>query len=190
MKGQSTQKAEIIRPYFTEVQAKESVEKKKKFAPFQKDVKWISSIPLYLPYWLVNVEMQLKDPRSKGSIQKIYPIMVNALNNRGLTLRGALATDKTEAQGIYLDTEVDREDVRETGRLEALAGSKRMINPPPHKVLSDMRLIYYPLALVHLSVNGKEEIQIFDYYRGGLDKYFMRYLNLKDKMEEKRAAAQ
>lgn len=189
MKTQSTQRAEIIRPYYTESQAKESIEKKKKFAPFQKDVKWISSIPLYLPYWLVNVEMQLKDPRSKNHTQRVYTIMVNALNNRGLTLKGDLRLDTLERQGIYLDAEADSEDVRETGRLEALAGSKRMINPPPHRVRNDMRLIYYPLALVHLSVNGKEEIQVFDYYRGGLDKYFMRYLNLKDKMEEKKAVA-
>lgn len=188
MNGQSVKSAEIIRPHFTEEEARASVEKKKKFQLSRKDVKWISSIPLYLPFWLVSVEMTLKDPRPKSQVKKVYTIMVNGLNNRGLTVKGDLQTDQMEAKGIYLDNEVDWEDVQETGRLEALAGSKRMINPPPHRVLKGTRMIYYPLALVRLSINGKEEVQVFDYYRGGIDKYMMRYLKLKEKMEEKRSA--
>ena len=189
MIGQSIQVSEIIRPYFTEAQAKESVEKKKRFAVHQKDIQWISSIPAYLPFWLVNVEMQLRDVRLNSHVKRVYTVMINGLNNRGLTVKGELITDKKEAQGIYLKTVTDPEDVRETGRLEALAGSKRMINPPPHRVLNDMRLVYYPLALVRLSVNGKEDIQIFDYYRGGIDKYMMSYLKLMEKMEDKKARA-
>ncbi len=194
MRQQSIRKADIIHPYFTEETAKESVEKKKKFRPWQKEVRWISSIPLYIPFWLVDVEMELKDPRGRkqrltSQVCKIYTILVNGLTNRGLTVRGDLITQRGEAQGIYLDDVVEKKDVRETARLEALAGSKRMINPPPHRVLEGMRLVYYPLALVKLSVGGKEEIQVFDYYRGGIDKYMMRYLRLKEKMEQKEKPA-
>lgn len=113
--------------------------------------------------------------------------MINGMNNRGLTLKGDLITDVLEARGIYLKAEIPLKDVKEAGRVEALAGSKRIINPPPHKVLDDVRLVYYPLSLVKLSVNGKEEIQVFDHYRGGIDKYMMRYLKLKEKMENKKA---
>ncbi|HHU17404.1 MAG TPA: hypothetical protein GXZ70_04170 [Clostridiales bacterium] len=185
MRGQTVQVAEIIRPYFTEEQAKESVEKKKRFSFSKKEIRWISSIPMYLPFWLVNVEMQLRSIQPNSQVSKVYTTMVNGLNNRGLTLKGDLITDVIEARGIYLKTETPLEDVKEAGRVEALAGSKRIINPPPHRVLDDMRLIYYPLSLVKLSVNGKEEIQIFDHYRGGIDKYMMRYLRLMEKMEEK-----
>lgn len=183
--AQKIKTAEIIRPHFTEEQARESLEKPKRFSLGKKNVRWVSSIPLYLPFWLVQVEMDLRDPspKQKGRVSKIYTIMVNAMNNRGLTLKGELHTDLLETQGIFLDQEAEHEEVRETARLEALAGSKRMINPPPHRVLKKMQLVYYPLGLVRLEVNGKEEVQVFDFYRGGLDKYMMRYLNLKEKME-------
>ena len=138
--------------------------------------------------------MELKDPKGRkerltSQVYQVYTILVNGLTNRGLTVRGDLIAQRREAQGIYLDDVVEKKDVRETARLEALAGSKRMINPPPHRVLEGMRLVYYPLALVRLSVNGKEEIQVFDYYRGGIDKYMMRYLRLKEKMEQKEKPA-
>jgi hypothetical protein len=187
MRGQTVQVSEIIRPYFTEEQAKESVEKKKRFALRKKEIRWISSIPMYLPFWLVNVEMQLRGLQSNSRISKVYTTMINGLNNRGLTLRGDLITDIEETRGIFLETDTPLEDVKEAGRVEALAGSKRMINPPPHRVLDDMRIVYYPLSLVKLSINGKEEIQIFDHYRGGIDKYMMRYLKLLEKVEGKRA---
>lgn len=194
MRQQTIRKADIIQPYFTEETAKESVEQKKKFRPWQKEIRWISSIPLYIPFWLVDVEMELKDPRGRkerltSQVYQIYTILVNGLTNRGLTVRGEISTQRGEAQGIYLDDVVEKKDVRETARLEALAGSKRMINPPPHRVLEGMRLVYYPLALVQLTVGGKEEIQVFDYYRGGIDKYMMRYLRLKEKMEQKETPA-
>lgn len=186
MREQTVQVSEIIRPYFTEEQAKESVEKKKRLALFQKDIRWISSIPMYLPFWLVNVEMQLRGIQPNSQVKRVYTTMINGVNNRGLTLKGDLITDKVETRGIYLKTETPLEDVKEAGRVEALAGSKRMINPPPHRVLDDMRIVYYPLSLVKLSINGKEEIQIFDHYRGGIDKYMMRYLKLMEKMEDKK----
>lgn len=194
MKQQSMRQAEFIQPYFTEETARESVEKKKKFPPWQKETKWISSIPLYIPFWLVDVEMELRDPRGRkerltSHVYKIYSILVNGMTNRGLTVRGEILTERQEAQGIYLEDVAPEADVRETARLEALAGSKRMVNPPPHRVMEGMRLLYYPLALVRLSVGGKEEIQVFDYYRGGLDKYMMRYLRLKEKMEQKEKPA-
>lgn len=187
MRGQTVQVSEIIRPYFTEEQAKESVEKKKRFALRRKEIRWISSIPMYLPFWLVNVEMQLRGLQPNSQISKVYTTMINGLNNRGLTLRGDLITDIEETRGIFLETDTPLEDVKEAGRVEALAGSKRMINPPPHRVLDDMRIVYYPLSLVKLSINGKEEIQIFDHYRGGIDKYMMSYLKLLEKVEGKRA---
>lgn len=194
MKQQCTRSVEIIQPYFTEETAKESVEKPKKFSLRRKEIKWVSSIPLYIPFWLVDVEMELKDPRGRkdrltSQVYQIYSIMVNGLTNRGLTIRGELQTQRQESLGIYLDDVVERKDVRETARLEALAGSKRMVNPPPHRVLEGMRLVYYPLALARLSIGGKEEIQVFDYYRGGIDKYMMRYLRLKEKMEQKEQPA-
>lgn len=187
MRSQTVQVAEIIRPYFTEEQAKEMVEKKKRFSFSKKEIRWISSIPMYLPFWLVNVEMQLRGIQPNSQISKVYTTMINGMNNRGLTLKGDLITDVLEARGIYLKAEIPLKDVKEAGRVEALAGSKRIINPPPHKVLDDVRLVYYPLSLVKLSVNGKEEIQVFDHYRGGIDKYMMRYLKLKEKMENKKA---
>lgn len=187
MMRQSVQRSEIIRPYFTEEQAKESVEKKKRFALNRKDIRWISSIPIYLPFWLVNVEMQLRGIQPNSQVKRVYTTMINGLNNRGLTLKGDLITDIEETRGIYLKTETALKDVKEAGRVEALAGSKRMINPPPHRVLDDMRIVYYPLSLVKLSINGKEEIQIFDHYRGGIDKYMMRYLKLMEKVEDKKA---
>ncbi|HHU17831.1 MAG: hypothetical protein ACOX4V_06590 [Anaerovoracaceae bacterium] len=187
MKGQTVQVAEIIRPYFTEEQAKESVEKKKRFSFSKKEIRWISSIPMYLPFWLVNVEMQLRDIRHNSQVTRVYTTMINGLNNKGLTLKGELITDIEKTRGIFLNTETPLKDVKEAGRWEALAGSKRLINPPPHRVLDDMRLVYYPLSLVKLSVNGEEEIQVFDHYRGGIDKYMMRYLRLLEKMEDKKA---
>ena len=186
MKGQTVQVAEIIRPYFTEEQAKESVEKKRGFHFLKGDpMDFLHSN--VSPFWLVNVEMQLRDIRHNSQVTRVYTTMINGLNNKGLTLKGELITDIEKTRGIFLNTETPLKDVKEAGRWEALAGSKRLINPPPHRVLDDMRLVYYPLSLVKLSVNGEEEIQVFDHYRGGIDKYMMRYLRLLEKMEDKKA---
>ncbi|MDR0570991.1 MAG: hypothetical protein LBG71_07230 [Clostridiales Family XIII bacterium] len=183
MERQRSMTAEIIRPYFTEEQAKESLAKERQFFFGRKKMAWLSSIPLYFPFWLVDVELSMKIVGRQERVPKVCTVMVNGRNNRGLTLRGDLITDHASVSGIFLDNDVRIEDIRETGRLEALAGSRCFINPPPHRVLDKMRLVYYPLALVRLSVNGREEIQVFDYYRGGLDKFMARYLKMRDKME-------
>lgn len=187
MRKQSVQRAEIIRPHFTEAAAKESVEKRKGPAFLHKPVRWCSSIPLYLPFWLVSVEMDLLAPK-RGTVQNTYPILVNALTNRGMLVKGKLDTMTMETRAIFMEPTVASETARETARLEALVDTKRMIKPPPHRVLPGERLIWYPLALVQLERGGREEVQVFDYYRGGLDKYTMRFFNLKEKLEQKEKA--
>jgi len=186
MKNQEIKKAKFIRPYFTEKKAKEIVEAPKRFALRKKQVEWVSSIPLYIPFWLVQVEMTLKDPKQKTKVNKIYTTITNGITNRGMLVRGELFFDNKEQHGIFFDNETEFHKISETARLEALSNTKRMINPPPHRVLPGGHLIYYPLALVHLRVNGVDDVQVFDYYRGGIDKYMMRYLNLKGKVEEKK----
>lgn len=174
---------EIISPQFTEQSAKESVEKAKRSFFRQKKVKWISSVPLYLPFWFVTVEMDLLAPRA-GNVQNAYLMMVNAITNRGLLVKGILETQHVQTKAIFMEEEVSAQEARETARIEALVSTKRMIKPPPHRVLPGERLVWYPLALVKLEINGAEEIQVFDYYRGGLDKYTMRFLKLKDRLSQ------
>lgn len=187
MNPQTVKQVEIIRPHFTESSARASVEKGKKPAFLHRRIQWCSSIPLYIPFWLVEVEMDLKAPR-RGSVQRTYTIMVNAITNRGLLVSGQLETERVRTQAIFVEREVPSDAARETARIEALVNTKRMINPPPHRVLPGERLVWYPLALVEVLVNGKQEVQVFDYYRGGLDKFTMRFLKLKDKMAGKAAA--
>lgn len=187
MNPQTVKQVEIIRPHFTENSARESVEHVKKPAFLHKRIQWCSSIPLYIPFWLVDVEMDLKAPR-RGTVQRTYTIMVNAITNRGLLVSGHLETEQIQTQAIFVDQEVPSETARETARIEALVNTKRMINPPSHRVLPGERIVWYPLALVEVLVNGKQDVQVFDYYRGGLDKFTMRFLKLKDKMAEKAAS--
>lgn len=184
MKAQTVRQVEVIRPHFTESAAQESVEKIKKPAFLHKKVRWVSSIPLYVPFWFVDVEMDLRAPR-KGMVQKTYTMMVNAITNRGMLVSGNLETEQIHTRAIFVEEEVPCQTARETARIESLVSTKRMINPPPHRVLPGARLVWYPLALVNVEVNGKPDVQIFDYYRGGLDKFTMRFLQLKDKMEKK-----
>ena len=61
-----------------------------------------------------------------------------------------------------------------------------MMKPPPHRVLPGERLVYYPLALVKLNTNGKEEVQVYDYYHGGIDRYTMRFFRMKENLEQKK----
>ncbi|MDD2221425.1 MAG: hypothetical protein PHN35_05670 [Clostridia bacterium] len=186
MKCQETKQAKFIRPFFTEKKAKEIVETPKRFALKKKQIEWVSSIPLYIPFWIVQVEMTLNDPKVRTKVKKVYTTITNGITNRGMLVRGELFYDNKEQQGIFFDNETEYQKIAETARLEALSNTKRMINPPPHRVLPGGHLVYYPLALVHVKVNGVDDVQVFDYYRGGIDKYMMRYLNLKDKMEEKK----
>lgn len=184
MRKQTIQCVEILRPHFTEASAKESVEKKRGLAFLHKPIRWISAVPLYLPFWLVSVEMDLLAPK-RGTVQNTYPILVNALTNRGMQVKGKLDTVTLETQAIFMEPTVDNDTAQETARIEALVDTKRMIKPPPHRVLPGARLIWYPLALVQLERGGREEVQIFDYYRGGLDKYTMRFFKLKEKLVQK-----
>lgn len=184
---QTAKQVEIIRPQYTEKTARESVEKRKRRAFFAPKLRWVSSIPLYVPFWFVDVEMDLMAPK-RGTVQKSYTIMVNAITNRGMLVKGKLETAKIQTKAIFMDQEVSAEDARETARIEALVDTKRMIKPPAHRVLPGERLVWYPMALVKLEKNGKEEIQIFDYYRGGLDKLTMRFFRMKEKLAQKAAA--
>ena len=174
---------EIIAPQFTERSAKESVEKEARGLFRRREVKWISSIPLYLPFWFVTVEMDLRSPRM-GRVQNRYLMMVNAVTNRGLLVKGTLETRPIQTRAIFMREEVSAQEARETARIEALVSTKRMIKPPAHRVLPGERLVWYPLALVKLEIDGTEEIQVFDFYRGGLDKYTMRFLKLKDRLQQ------
>lgn len=187
MNTQTVKHAEIICPHFTEATARESVEKVRKPAFLRKQFKWLSSVPLYIPFWFVDVEMDLQAPR-QGTIRKTYTIMVNAITNRGMLLKGHLETAQVQTRAIFMDQEVSATEARETARLEALVDTKRMIKPPPHRVLPGERLVWYPLALVELEVGGHQDIQVFDYYRGGLDKLTMRFFRMKEKLAEKAAS--
>ena len=187
MNKQTVKHVEIICPQFTEATARESVEKARKPAFLRKQIKWLSSIPLYIPFWFVDVEMDLQAPR-RGTVQKTYTIMVNAITNRGMLLKGELKTAQVQTRAIFMAQEVSPQQARETARLEALVDTKRMIKPPPHRVLPGERLVWYPLALVELELGGRQEIQVFDYYRGGLDKLTMRFFKMKEKLAEKNAA--
>ena len=111
--------------------------------------------------------------------------MVNAITNRGLLLRGDLRTEEIQTKAIFMEPEISTETARETARVESLVSTKRMMRPPPHRVLPGERMVWYPLAMVELLVKDKPEIQIFDYYRGGLDKMTMRFLKMKEKLSEK-----
>ena len=182
MNPQTTRQIEIIQPMFTESSARESIEKKQNAVLLRKKIQWHSSVPLYIPFWLVDVEMDLKAP-GKGVIQKTYPILVNAITNRGMLVRGELKTKTIQTRAIIMDQEIPATEAKETARFEALTNTRRMIRPPAHRVLPGERLIWYPLALVELTVNGKEDVQLFDYYRGGLDKMTMRFFRLKEKLE-------
>lgn len=188
MNKQTVRQVEIICPQFTEQSAKAQVEAVKRPAFLHKRVEWRSSIPLYLPFWLVDVEMDLQAPR-RGTVQKRYTIMVNAITNRGMLLKGTLETRQLQTKAIFMDQEVSPQEARETARLEALVDTKRMVKPPPHRVLPGERLVWYPLALVELLVNGREDVQVFDYYRGGLDKFTMRFFRLKEKLAQKAEAS-
>lgn len=185
MYQQTVKQVESIKPFYTEQSARESVEKVKKPAFLHKRMQWMSSIPLYIPFWFVDVEMDLRDPKQKDLVQKSYTIMVNAITNRGLLLKGNLRTEEIQTKAIFLEQEISAETARETARVEALVSTKRMMRPPPHRVLPGERLVWYPLALVELLVNDQPEIQLFDYYRGGLDKMTMRFLRMKEKLSEK-----
>lgn len=184
MNEQTVKTVEIIRPQFTEAAARESVEKVKRPAFLHKKIRWISSISLYIPFWFVDVEMDLMAPK-KGIVQKTYPIMVNAVTNRGMLIKGKLETGQVQTRAIFMEREVSAEEAQETARIEALVNTKRMIKPPPHRVLPGQRLVWYPLALVRLERDGKEEVQVFDYYRGGLDTFTMRFLKMKEKLANK-----
>lgn len=184
MNQQTVKTVEIISPQFTEATARASVEQVKKPAFLHKKrTLWRSSIPLYLPFWFVDVEMDLRSPK-QGTISKTYTIMVNAVTNRGMLVKGTLGTQTRRTKAIFVDPEVSPETARETARIEALVDTKRMIRPPAHRVLPGQRLVWYPLALVELEIGGKEDVQVFDYYRGGLDKYTMRYFKLKEKLAQ------
>ena len=187
MDTQTIRHAEIICPHFTEATARESVERVRRPALFHRERKWLSSIPLYIPFWIVDVEMDLRAPR-QGVVRKTYTIMVNAITNRGMLLKGRLETAQVRTRAIFMDHEVSAADARETARLEALVDTKRMIKPPPHRVLSGERLVWYPLALVELEIAGRRDVQVFDYYRGGLDKMTMRFFKMKEKLAEKSGA--
>ena len=184
MKKQVVKQFETICAHFTEHTARESVEKVKRPAFLHKKIQWVSSIPLFIPFWLVDVEMDLQAPR-QGTVQRTYTIMVNAVTNRGMLIKGHLDTKQIQTRAIFMDCEVPAETARETARVEALVDTKRFINPPPHRVLSGERLVWYPMAMVELLINGKEDVQLFDYYRGGLDKLTMRFFKMKERLEEK-----
>ena len=188
MNKQTVKQVEIICPQFAEQTARAQVEAVKKPAFLHKRIQWRSSIPLYIPFWLVDVEMDLQAPR-RGTIQKSYTIMVNAITNRGMLLKGTLETRQIQTKAIFMEQEVTPQQARETARLEALVDTKRMIKPPPHRVLPGEHLVWYPLALVEMLVNGKEDVQVFDYYRGGLDKFTMRFFKLKEKLAQKAEAS-
>ena len=134
MDTQTIRHAEIICPHFTEATARESVERVRRPALFHRERKWLSSIPLYIPFWLVDVEMDLRAPR-QGVVRKTYTIMVNAITNRGMLLKGRLETAQVRTRAIFMDHEVSAADASETASLEALVYTKRLIKPPQHRVL-------------------------------------------------------
>lgn len=187
MNQQCVKTIERIKPFFLESTAKELVEKRKKPGFLHKQTTWISSIPLYLPFWFVEVEMELISPkRGMPHVKRVYTIMVNAITNRGMLVKGLLETEQIQTKAVFMTQEVPAEEARETARIEALFDTKRMMKPPPHRVLPGERLVYYPLALVKLNTNGKEEVQVYDYYHGGIDRYTMRFFRMKENLEQKK----
>lgn len=185
MKQQERRVANIIRPYYSEEEAKKMVESRKRFS-FKKPVEWISAIPLYIPFILYQVELDLILGRNREMVQSRYTAMINGLTNRGMMVSGDLIFDNLEQRGIYFDVEVSEEKTREAARLEILFNTKKLINPPPHRVLDGSTVVYYPLGLVHTRSKQEDEVRVFDYYRGGLDSFMMKYLRLREKMDKDR----
>ncbi|MDR2786605.1 MAG: hypothetical protein LBB83_11915 [Treponema sp.] len=189
MKNIETREIKIFSPYYTEESAKHSVEYAKKI--FGKGFKetgleWISSAPVYIPFWIVQMEMTLRDPR-KGLVTKVYRAMVNGITGRGSMTAGTLSFQTVTAKGIIMDDDGHGQSkVNDEARLAVLGATQKLINPPPCRMLPGTELVYYPMALVHCKIKGKEDFRMFDYVRGGLDKWFLNYLRYKEIADAKK----
>jgi hypothetical protein len=188
MKDIETREIKIFSPYYTEESAKHSVEYAKKI--FGKGFKetgleWISSVPVYIPFWIVQMEMTLRDPR-KGIVAKVYRAMVNGVTGRGSMTAGPLSFQTVNAKGIIMDGEHGQVKINDEARLAVLGATQKLINPPPSRILSGTELVYYPMALVRCKIKGKEDFRMFDYVRGGLDKWFLSYLRYKEIADAKK----
>jgi hypothetical protein len=190
VKNQETKTIKYFRPNFTEEEAKASVEFAKKiFGRGMKrtNTEWLSSIPVYVPFWLVGMEMRLKDPLRKDVVLRKHSALVNGLTGRAMLTRGGLLFDTDEVTGVILDNEYATDKILEAARMTILMTTQKFINPPPCRMLPGEELLYYPMALVHCRVRGKEDARMFDYYRGGaLDRMFTSYLRHKERLDEKR----
>lgn len=189
MKHPETREITFIQPTYTEEEAKKAVEyQKKRFGKGEKrtGVEWLESLPVYVPFWLVEMEMDLYDPRMKTTVPKRYRAIVNGLTCRGMLLQGDLQLVTREITGVIVDNDHPSDKIREAARLDILSTTRKLLKPPPHRVLPNERLFYYPMSMVHCTVKGKEDVRMFDYFRGGLDKMFLNYLRYKERNEEKR----
>jgi hypothetical protein len=191
LKDIETREVKIFSPHYTEESAKRSVEYVKKIfgKEFKKTgVEWISSAPVYIPFWIVQMEMTLRDPR-KGMVSKTYQAMVNGITGRGTMTAGVLSFKTVTAQGVFMDDEYGQQKIHDEARMAILGATQKFLNPPPNRILPGEDLVYYPMALVQCRIKGKEDTRMFDYVRGGLDKWFLNYLRYREMANEKRRGA-
>jgi hypothetical protein len=190
VKNIETRGIKIFSPYYTEESAKHSVEYAKKIfgKGFRKTgLQWISSVPVYIPFWIVMVEMILRDPR-KGPVTKAYRSMVNGITGRASMTVGTLSFQTLTVKGIIMDDEHGQSRINDEARLAVLGATQRLIKPPPCRILPGTELVYYPMALVRCGIKGKEDLRMFDYVRGGLDKWFLSYLRYKEMADAKKGS--
>jgi hypothetical protein len=188
VKDIETRGIKIFSPYYTEESAKHSVEYAKKIfgKGFKKTgLEWIMSVSVYIPFWIVQVEMTLRDLR-KGPIAKVYQSMVNGITGRASMTAGSLSFQTLAATGIIMDDEHGVSKIDDEARLSVLAATQKLINPPPCRILPGTEMVYYPMALVRCGIKGREELRMFDYVRGGLDKWFLSYLRYKEAARAKK----
>jgi hypothetical protein len=190
VKNVETRGIKIFSPYYTEESAKHSVEYTKRLfgKGFRKTgLEWIASVPVFIPFWIVQVEMTLRDPR-KGPVAKVYQSMVSGITGRASMMAGDLSFQTLTATGIIMDDEYGPPKIEDEARLSVLAATQKLINPPPCRILPGTELVYYPMALVRCGIKGKEELRMFDYVRGGLDKWFLSYLRYKEAARVKKGS--
>jgi hypothetical protein len=178
----------IFKPCYTEEGAKYSVEYARKILGKglkETGIKWISSVPVFIPFWIVQIEMTLRDLR-KGLVAKVYQSMVNGITGRASMMAGSFSFQTLTVTGIIMDDEHGPSKIDEEARLSVLAATQKLINPPPCRILPGTELVYYPMALARCGVKKKEELRMFDYVRGGLDKWFLSYLRYKEAADAKK----
>lgn len=180
MKTIETREIYCLKQYYNEDDARRMIAKK---CLLRAQTELVSAIPLYIPYWLVTVGMELRNLREKTTQVKWAEMVVNGFSNRGLLVDGRLKLEQGSYQGIFLESTLEEEKIKEAAVTELMTRTKKFLNPPPTQI-KEICPIYYPMALVKLRKNDAEEVQTFDYYRGGVDRVMMRYLHLRDRIFE------